>query len=71
MLYEVITHIGGVCVAKEGMIAPTYTEEQGALAMAADEIVVKVDLGRGKSAETVWTCDLSYDYVKINAEYRT
>ncbi len=64
-------HIGGVCVAKEGMIAPTYTEEQGALAMAADEIVVKVDLGRGKSAETVWTCDLSYDYVKINAEYRT
>jgi glutamate N-acetyltransferase/amino-acid N-acetyltransferase len=39
--------------------------------MAAPEITVRVDLARGDAAATVWTCDFSYDYVKINAEYRT
>jgi glutamate N-acetyltransferase/amino-acid N-acetyltransferase len=39
--------------------------------MARDELTIRVVLGRGDSAEQVWTCDLSYDYVKINAEYRT
>ncbi len=60
-----------VCVARHGMIAPEYTEAAGAAVMAKDEFVVRVDLGRGSAAETVWTSDLSYDYVRINAEYRT
>ncbi len=68
---RVSLHLDEVCVAERGMIASTYTEEAGARVMAKDEITVRVDLGRGKAAETVWTCDFSYDYVKINAEYRT
>ena len=39
--------------------------------MDRDEITVRVDLGRGAESETLWTCDLSHDYVTINAEYRT
>jgi glutamate N-acetyltransferase/amino-acid N-acetyltransferase len=39
--------------------------------MAEDEISIRVDLARGSAETTVWTCDLSYDYVRINAEYRT
>jgi glutamate N-acetyltransferase/amino-acid N-acetyltransferase len=53
------------------MIASTYTEARGAGVMAKDEFTVSVELGRGRSRETVWTCDFSYEYVKINAEYRT
>ena len=48
-----------------------FIEEQGVAAMAAEDIVIRVLLGRGDAAATVWTSDLSYDYVKINAEYRT
>jgi glutamate N-acetyltransferase/amino-acid N-acetyltransferase len=58
-------------VAERGMIASTYTEAAGARVMAQPEFTVRVDLGRGDAQDTVWTCDLSYDYVKINAEYRT
>ena len=60
-----------VLVAEQGGMAATYREEQGARVMAASEIVVRVDLGRGQAAARVWTCDLSYDYVKINADYRS
>ena len=68
---RVSLHLDRVCVADSGMIAPSYTEAQGAEVMARDEFCVRVDLGRGRAEETVWTCDFSYDYVKINAEYRT
>ena len=64
-------HLDDVCVAERGMIASTYTEARGAGVMAKDEFTVSVDLGRGRARETVWTCDFSYEYVKINAEYRT
>jgi len=64
-------HLDDVCVAAGGTIASSYTESAGAAVMSKDEFQVRVDLGRGKAAETVWTCDFSYDYVKINAEYRT
>ena len=60
-----------VRVAEEGLVAPTYTEEAGAAVMRRDEFTVRIDLGRGQRRETVWTSDLSYDYVRINAEYRT
>jgi len=63
--------LGDVRVISEGGRASSYREEDGARVMKADEIVVRVDLGRGSASTTVWTCDYSYDYVKINAEYRT
>ncbi len=63
--------LGNVLVAENGGRAPSYQEAEGARVMAAPEINVRVDLARGDSVATVWTCDFSYDYVKINAEYRT
>ncbi len=50
---------------------PAYREEDGQRVMKQSEITVRVDLGRGAAAETVWTCDLSHDYVSINADYRS
>ena len=63
--------LGDVRVIESGGRAGSYTEEAGAAVMKAEEIRVRVDLGRGGCGTTVWTCDYSYDYVKINAEYRT
>lgn len=60
-----------VAVAEGGMIAPSYTEALGAAVMAQNEFTVRVHLGRGEASATVWTSDLSYEYVRINAEYRT
>jgi glutamate N-acetyltransferase / amino-acid N-acetyltransferase len=60
-----------VCVARGGLMAPEYREADGARVMAEAEFEVRIDLGRGDATETVWTTDLSYDYVKINAEYRS
>ena len=60
-----------VRVIDAGRRAPGYREEDGAREMKPDEIAIRVSLGRGDPATTVWTCDFSYDYVKINAEYRT
>ena len=63
--------LGNVLVAENGGRAASYQEAEGARVMAAPEIAVRVDLARGNAVATVWTCDFSYDYVKINAEYRT
>jgi len=63
--------LGNVLVAEKGGRAASYQEAEGARVMAAPEIAVRVDLARGNTVATVWTCDFSYDYVKINAEYRT
>ncbi|MBW8829827.1 MAG: bifunctional glutamate N-acetyltransferase/amino-acid acetyltransferase ArgJ [Burkholderiales bacterium] len=60
-----------VHVAKDGGRNPTYREEDGQRVMKQSEINVRVDLHRGDETATVWTCDLSYDYVKINADYRS
>jgi glutamate N-acetyltransferase/amino-acid N-acetyltransferase len=64
-------YLGDVLVAEKGGRAPSYREEGGARVMQAPEILVRVELHRGDESATVWTCDLSYDYVKINAEYRS
>lgn len=64
-------YLGDVLVAENGGRAIAYKEEQGAAIMKEPEILVRVDLARGKAASTVWTCDFSYDYVKINADYRS
>jgi glutamate N-acetyltransferase / amino-acid N-acetyltransferase len=64
-------YIDDVLVAKGGGRNPAYREEQGAAAMKKPEFMVRAVLNRGKAEATVWTCDFSYDYVKINAEYRS
>jgi len=58
-------------VVKKGSRNPSYVESQALAAMRKPEFAVRAVLNRGKSAATLWTCDLSFDYVKINAEYRT
>jgi glutamate N-acetyltransferase/amino-acid N-acetyltransferase len=63
--------LGELKVIERGGRAAGYREADGARAMRPAEIDVRVELGRGAAVATVWTCDLSYDYVKINAEYRT
>jgi len=63
--------LGDVRVIESGQRAASYQEEQGAQVMKPAEITVRLTLGRGGAHTTVWTCDYSYDYVKINAEYRT
>ena len=64
-------HLGDVSVAKDGGLDPAYREEDGQRVMQQSEITVRVDLGRGSARTTVWTCDLSHDYVSINADYRS
>jgi glutamate N-acetyltransferase/amino-acid N-acetyltransferase len=63
--------IGTVKVVENGARAATYTEEQGKAVMKPAEITMRVTLGRGVETATAWTCDFSYDYVKINADYRS
>ena len=60
-----------VQICKDGGAAADYTEAAGAGVMAQAEMTIRVDLGRGTAKDTVYTCDLSYDYVKINADYRS
>lgn len=60
-----------VLVAEHGGRAASYVEEAGSRIMKHAELTIRVDLARGSAAATVWTCDFSYDYVKINADYRS
>jgi glutamate N-acetyltransferase/amino-acid N-acetyltransferase len=68
---QVRLSLGDVLVSEHGGRAASYREEDGQRVMKEAEIVVKVELGRGSSSTSVWTCDFSYDYVKINADYRS
>jgi glutamate N-acetyltransferase/amino-acid N-acetyltransferase len=68
---KVDLYLDDVLVAKNGGRSPGYREADGARVMKQPEITVRVVLNRGAAAATVWTCDLSHDYVTINAEYRT
>ncbi len=63
--------INDVLIAEHGGRAASYSEQQGVAAMAPAEITIAIDLARGSVSDTVWTTDLSHDYVTINAEYRT
>ena len=63
--------LGSVLVAENGGRAASYREELGVAVMKEKEILVRVELDRGGESATVWTCDFSYDYVKINADYRS
>jgi glutamate N-acetyltransferase/amino-acid N-acetyltransferase len=64
-------YLDNVHVATKGGRNPTYQEADGQAVMKQSDITVRVDLGRGACAQTVWTCDLSEEYVKINADYRS
>lgn len=70
-LEKIEIYLDDVCIVKNGGRADDYTEEAGQAVMNQAEIQIGVKLGRGAFSQTVLTCDFSYDYVKINAEYRT
>ena len=63
--------LGDILVARDGEVAPGYREAQGAAYMKGEEIVITVDVGVGNGAATVWTCDLTKEYIAINADYRS
>ena len=68
---QVSVSLNEVMICKNGMVAPDYTEAAGSAVMSRPEITIHIDLARGSAHDTVYTCDLSYDYVKINADYRS
>ena len=64
-------YLDQVCIVKQGQKHPDYTEEQGAAVFAKEELLIDIRLNNGQACEQVWTCDLSYEYIRINAEYRS
>jgi glutamate N-acetyltransferase/amino-acid N-acetyltransferase len=67
----VSVYLNDVCVVQRGGLNPAYTEAQGQAVMRLPEICIRVELGAGSSQARIWTCDLSHDYVSINADYRS
>ncbi|WP_250656843.1 bifunctional glutamate N-acetyltransferase/amino-acid acetyltransferase ArgJ [Alkalimarinus coralli] len=70
-LDAITIHLDEVCIVSEGGRDAEYTEERGQEVMNREEISILINLGRGQVSETIWTTDLSHEYVTINAEYRT
>jgi len=70
-VHRVAVFLNDVCIVRQGGRAPEYTEAQGLAVMRQAEIRMRVLLGAGTASARLWTCDLSHDYVRINAEYRT
>ena len=68
---QVNVYLDDVCIVARGGRAQAYTEEQGAAVMQQAEILIRIELERGGCTETIWTTDLSHEYVRINAEYRS
>lgn len=68
---QISLYLDDTVIARHGVVAPDYLESNAAAVMARSEFKVVVSLGRGRASDVVWTSDLSYDYVKINAEYRS
>lgn len=68
---QVDIYLGDVCIVRQGCRAQEYVEAAGAKVMTQTDITVTIDLHAGDQALDFWTCDLSYDYVRINAEYRS
>ena len=68
---QVDVYLDEVMICENGGVAPSYTEAAGKEVMSRPEITIHIDLARGEAQDTVYTCDLSYDYVKINADYRS
>lgn len=68
---QISLRLGAVLVAQHGARAASYREEDGQRVMAQAEIPITIDLGRGSASDCIWTCDFSYEYVRINADYRS
>ena len=68
---KVDLYLGNVCLIRQGLPDDDYSEQKGAAVMRQQDIIISVNLNLGQAAATIWTTDLSYDYVKINAEYRS
>ena len=68
---RIAIYAGDVCIIKQGKRSLDYTETKGKTIFQKEEITITVDLNRGKKSQIFWTCDFSFDYVKINAEYRS
>lgn len=68
---DVTIYLGEVCIVYCGELDKHYTEARGSTEMAKNNIVITIEIGKNHTVESVWTTDLSYDYIKINAEYRT
>jgi glutamate N-acetyltransferase/amino-acid N-acetyltransferase len=64
-------YLDDVCIVRHGERAADYTEDQGNAVMRRPEIRLRIVLGSGSASARLWTCDLSHDYVRINAEYRS
>ena len=64
-------HFGDIIVAENGWVSPSYSEELGARYMQKQDLVIAVDLALGEAQATVWTCDLTHQYITINADYRS
>lgn len=71
VLEDIEIYLGNVCIVENGGRSGGYTEQDGQRVMDQTEITITVRLGRGQASEEVLTCDFSYDYVRINAEYRS
>lgn len=70
-LDKIQIYLDDVCIVSNGGRDAAYTEEQGQRVMNQSEILIRIDLNTGDHQARIWTSDLSYDYVKINAEYRS
>ena len=70
-LSKIQIFLDDVCIVSNGARAVSYTEEAGSKVMQQDELSIRIDMGRGDVNETVWTTDLSHEYVSINADYRS
>lgn len=68
---KVVVHLNDVLIVEHGGRAASYTEEQGQKVMSGSDIAININLNRGNFFETIWTTDLSYEYVRINADYRS
>lgn len=70
-LQSIRIYLDDVCIVSKGGRDPAYTEEMGQGVVSKPEFSIRVDMNQGNQAAQIWTCDFSYDYVKINAEYRS
>jgi glutamate N-acetyltransferase/amino-acid N-acetyltransferase len=68
---KIAIYIDNVCIIEHGELSPDYTESEGKAIFQKEEITITVDLNCGTESQQFWTCDFSYDYIRINAEYRT
>ena len=70
-IHKIDVYIDDICIVNNGERSKTYSEDKGKKVMRQNEIILRINLRRGAFSEEIWTTDLSYEYIKINAEYRS